>query len=89
MSPDQAQKLQYKCDRAGRDLFWLVVEDHGRFIARPLTADGVLRATLIADSLMELRLRLPVGLVRSDIQPWEFPPVVEVWHPVNLRLSPG
>ncbi|HXD26370.1 MAG TPA: hypothetical protein VN609_10595 [Propionibacteriaceae bacterium] len=77
----EAQKLQTEADWAKKDLVWLVMEqDGGRFIARPLTDDGLLPSILIADSLTKLRQLLPLGLLRSDIQPAELPGVVEVWH---------
>jgi hypothetical protein len=81
MKQAEAQKLQTEADWAQKNLVWLVTEqDDGRFIARPLTDDGVLPSTLVADSLTELRQLLPLGLLRSDIQPAELPGIVEVWH---------
>lgn len=83
MKQNEAQKLQVEADWVDKDLVWLVLEQvDGSFLARPLTEDGAMSSILTAETLTELRQRLPLGLIRSDIQPAEIPGIVEVWHSI-------
>ena len=80
LTPERAQVLQGELERGGVWLVWFVVEEERRFIALPVTEDGVEAGIIIASSLTRLRQSMPLGLVRSDLQPSELPGVIEVWH---------
>jgi hypothetical protein len=80
LTPATAQKLKEDADRQGAGMMWMVVEEDGCFRALVVTEDGVGSGWLTADSLTGLRQRLPLGIVRSDIQPSETPDIVEVWR---------
>jgi hypothetical protein len=64
-------------------LAWVLMRDEtypGQFVGR-LVTDNVTPYVLLADTLGELRAKLPPGLVRSDHQPADPGIVVEVWFP--------
>jgi hypothetical protein len=74
--------VQENADREGNWLIWVVAEEGDGFLAFVVTEDGIGTGFLEADSLIELRQYLPLGLLRSDLQPSETPDIVEIWHPV-------
>ncbi|MFL5280770.1 MAG: hypothetical protein ACJ8AW_07150 [Rhodopila sp.] len=60
---------------------WIVVQDQprpGAFTAR-LVADTPTPYVLVGETLEELRVQLPQGLVRSARVPGDPPDLVEVW----------
>ena len=63
---------------------WVVTRDPpehpGKFIAR-LVTDTPSSYVLMADTLAELRAKLPAGVACSDRQPADPPEVVEIWLP--------
>jgi hypothetical protein len=80
---ERAQVLQGESERGGVWLVWIVVEEKRMFVALPVTEDGIQAGTITASSLTRLRQIMPLGLVRSDLQPSELPGVIEVWHAVQ------
>jgi hypothetical protein len=81
LTPSMAQELQGNADRQGNQLMWIVAEEYRHFYAVVVTEDGIGSGWFSADSLTELRQYLPLGLVRSDVQPSETPGVIEIWVP--------
>lgn len=81
LTSSTVQQLQEDADRQGDSMMWIVVEEHGYFLAVSVTEDGVGSGWLAGDSLTELRQHLPLGLVRSDVQPSETPSIIEIWCP--------
>jgi hypothetical protein len=80
---ERAQVFQGELEREGGWLVWIVLETKRRFVALPVTEDGVQAGIITASSLTKLRQSMPLGLVRSDLQPSELPGVIEVWHSVR------
>jgi hypothetical protein len=80
---ERAQALQGEAERGGVWLVWIVVEEKRRFVALPVTEDGVQAGSIIASSLTRLRQIMPLGLVRSALQPSELPGAIEIWHAVQ------
>jgi hypothetical protein len=89
-NPDQiidtvmAQSIQTDAARTHPLLAWVVTRNEashpGQYVAR-LVTDAVTPYVLLADTLEELRAKLPPGLVRSEHQPAGSGIVVEVWFP--------
>lgn len=79
LTPSAAQQLQENAGRQKHCTAWMVTEKDRYFYAVVLTEDGIGSGWLAAESLTELRQYLPLGLVRSDVQPSETPGVIEIW----------
>ena len=86
MTPAEAQTLQDDATARGTWLAWVVtntdLEHPGRLVARAHTADhhgGVyLPGALVANTLAELRARLPTGLKHHGRTSLDPPDVIEV-----------
>lgn len=83
LTPSTAQELQKIGGRQKQCLLWMIAEMHRFFYAFVVTEDGIGSGWLAADSLTKLRRYLPLGLVRSGIQPSETPGVIEIWIPAE------
>jgi hypothetical protein len=78
-----ARSIQTDAARTHPLLAWVVVRSvayPNQFAAR-LVTDALTPYVLLADTLGELRAKLPPGLVRSDYQPAVPGIVVEIWFP--------
>jgi hypothetical protein len=77
-----AQGLQARAVRDNVLVAWIIQHDlpeyPGKFIARLAMAHPT-AYVMVADTLAELRVMLPPGLVRSERQPSDPPDVVEIW----------
>lgn len=84
LTRDTAQFLQNVS--GGREmLLWVIYQSPsdypGRFVARPhnVLEGRVLTAILIANTLDELRISLPIGLSLLMRQPDDDPVIIETW----------
>ena len=70
---------------------WVIVRDQidypGDLVAR-LVTDQLTPYVLLADTLAELHVQLPLGLVRSERQPFDPPETVETWDDVSWLARP-
>jgi hypothetical protein len=77
-----AQGLQTYADRTYPTVGWVVMQglpDHpGKMVAR-LVTDSQTSYLLTADTLADLREKLPAGLDRSERRPTDPPEVIETW----------
>ena len=81
---EAAQTLQDQSDHDREMLTWVAMQaqDSTEVFARPYgTGRGVVSSSvLLADTLGELYVQLPVGLTRSPRQPADPPGVLEIWY---------
>jgi hypothetical protein len=83
-----AQKLHAAAQRAGALVIWLVSdadpEYPGKVVARPHTADShgrvFLAGALVAGTLDELHVMMPVGLRAHPREVFHLPEIVEAWE---------
>ncbi len=79
---DRAHVLQAEACRTRPMVGWVVMQEppdyRRQFVAR-LVIDGPTAYVLLADTLVELRAKLPPNLMRSQRQPADPPGVVEFW----------
>lgn len=87
MTPADAQAMHDDAVARDRWLTWVLtatdVEHPGKYVARAYEADHhggtLLSGALVADTLAELRARLPADLTRNDRTSALPPDVIETW----------
>ncbi len=86
LTPGQAHAVQLNAGHLSGDLLiWTIYSSPsdypGKFVARPhsVKREVALRCHLIADTLDEIREKLPFGLAQLDRSPGDDATIVETW----------
>lgn len=86
LDPDEAQEMHNSTTDTEGLLMWTVTWNSSDYprqaVARPHLIGRelqALREVVVADSLNELRKKLPAGLTKIDRDPEDDPVIIEVW----------